>query len=85
MDSTTIILIIFSLLIVAATIYQIITFKHHHPDNHKIHKEPLYYIDGEFMNTHQRSLHLMDKFLAEPGSEEFINKTLNEIENGNKN
>lgn len=50
---TTIILLLISLVFLTIVIIKIIKRERHHPDVHKIHREPLFYKDGEFLNTHQ--------------------------------
>lgn len=61
MNIAIIILIVCSLILAICVAYLIINHKPHDKDAHKIHKEPLYVIDGEFMNTHQRGEHLKTK------------------------
>lgn len=53
---TTIILLTISLVFLTIVIYKIVKHERHHPDVHKIYKEPLFYKDGEFLNTHQITL-----------------------------
>jgi hypothetical protein len=61
MNITIIFLIICSLALAVYVTYLIVNHKPHDKDAHKIHKEPLYVIDGKFMNTHQRGEHLKTK------------------------
>lgn len=53
-------LLIASFLFSVVVGYKIVTHKTPTEEHHKVHREPLFYKNGEFLNTHQMTLQTSD-------------------------